>query len=197
MEKQPECSLCFHPVNVIYEDGSPLRIYPPTNLLPGGVRKFYTINDLLVANLIQTNSVMYRWRFREGLPDWFDATLIPGDWYWHLLHAELGLIGYLPEHMSIYRRHAASLYASAEGDQLKHYNLHGLKELHMYYQCNKHFSNRYYKEFYRLAKGVLANFVNIYIKSGDDTLLKKSCASYPDFAKDFLSQIKAQNISQK
>lgn len=197
LEKHPECSLCFHPVDVIYEDGSPSRIYPPKNLLPGGVRKFYTINDLLVANLIQTNSVMYRWRFREGLPDWFDATLIPGDWYWHLLHAELGLIGYLPEHMSIYRRHAASLYASAEGDQLKHYNLHGLKELHMYYQCNKHFSNRYYKEFYRLAKGVLANFVSIYIKSGDDTLLKKSCASYPDFAKDFLSQIKAQNIPQK
>ena len=197
LEKHSKCALCFHPVDVIYENGSPSRIYPPKNLLPGGERQFYTINDLLVANLIQTNSVMYRWRFHQGLPDWFDATLIPGDWYWHLLHAELGLIGYLPENMSIYRRHAASLYASAEGDPAKHYDQHGLKELHVYYQCNKHFSNRYYKYFYRLAKGVFANFVNIYIKTGDDTLLKKSCASYPNFANDFLAQMKEQTTFPK
>lgn len=190
LEEYPQCSVCFHPVDVIYEDGSPPRVYPPENLLPRGVRKFYTIKDLLFANLIQTNSVMYRWRFRDGLPDWFDATLIPGDWYWHFLHAELGLIGYLREHMSAYRRHATSLYASAEGDQVKHRNLHGLKELHMYYQCNKHFSNRYYKDFYRLAVGVLTDFVSIYITSGDDTLLQEGCALCPEFSRDFLAQIK-------
>lgn len=190
LDMHPQCSLCFHPVDAIYEDGSPSRVYPPENLLPGGVRTFYTVKDLLFANLIQTNSVMYRWRFRDGLPDWFDPSLIPGDWYWHLLHAEVGLIGYLQEHMSVYRRHAASLYASAEGDHVDHRNLHGLEELRMYNTCNKHFSNRYYKDFCRLAMGVLTDFVHIYAKSGDDTLLQKGCKLCPEFARDFLSQIR-------
>jgi len=191
LEKYAECALCFHPVSVTYEDGSPTRTYPPENLLPGGVRKFYSIKDLLYANLMQTNSVMYRWRFANGLPDWFDPTLVPSDWYWHLLHAEVGLIGYLRDHMSAYRRHASSLYASAEGDHVDHGAVHGLNELRTYYTLNKHFKNRHYKDFCRLAMGVFADFLQIYLKTGDDSLLQKGISICPEFGKDFLKTIQA------
>ncbi|MTJ92996.1 MAG: glycosyltransferase [Desulfovibrio sp.] len=189
LEKHAECALCFHPVNVTYEDGSPTRTYPPENILRGGVRQFYSIKDLLFANFMQTNSVMYRWRFTDGLPDWFDPTLVPSDWYWHLLHAETGLIGYLKEHMSVYRRHAASLYASAEGDHVDHRAVHGLNELRTYNTLNRHFKNRHYDDFCRLAMGVLADFVQIYMQTGDDSLIQKGISICPEFGQDFLKKI--------
>lgn len=189
LEAHPECGLCFHPVEVVYEDGSPSRVYPPEELLPGGIRKFYTIKDLLFANLIQTNSVVYRWRFTEGLPDWFDATLVPGDWYWHLLHAETGLIGYLREHMAVYRRHATSLYATAEGDHVTHRGVHGLNELRAYGVWNRHFHGRYYTDLQRLAMGVFVDFLQIYLRTGDDTLFEQGCSLCPDFARNFLAQL--------
>ena len=193
LEAHPECGLCFHPVDVLYEDGSPSRVYPPEELLPGGIRKFYTIKDLLFANLIQTNSVVYRWRFTEGLPDWFDATLVPGDWYWHLLHAETGLIGYLREQMAVYRRHATSLYATAEGDHVTHRGVHGLNELRAYGVVNRHFHGRYYTDLQRLATGVFADFLQIFIRTGDDALLQQACSLCPDFARDFLAQVRIDN----
>ena len=193
LETHTECGLCFHPVDVLYEDGTPPRVYPPEDLLPGGIRRFYTINDLFFANIIQTNSVMYRWRFQDGLPDWFDSTLVPGDWYWHLLHAETGLIGYLRDHMAVYRRHPTSLYATAEGNHVTHRNVHGINELRTYGVINKHFQGRYYKDLQRLASGVFADFLQIYISTADDTLLKQGCEICPDFGRDFLSQIQILN----
>lgn len=194
MERNPDCALCFHPVSVVYEDGSPTKIYPPTELLPGGEHLWYSLRNLLTSNFIQTNSVMYRWRFQNGLPDWFDPTLIPGDWYWHLLHAETGKIAYLRKPMSAYRRHAASLYARAEKDHVAHRHAHGLNELKTYSVCNAHFHGRYYKDFSRLARGVFADFVQDYLKTKDDSLLQKGIAAAPDFARDFLSLLASQNM---
>lgn len=194
MERNPDCALCFHPVSVVYEDGSPTKIYPPVDLLPGGERLWYTLRDLLISNFIQTNSVMYRWRFQGGLPEWFDPTLIPGDWYWHLLHAETGKIAYLRKPMSAYRRHAASLYAHAEKNHVAHRRDHGLRELRTYSVCNAHFRNRYYKDFSRLARGVFADFVQNYLKTKDNSLLQDGIAAAPDFARDFLSLLASQNM---
>lgn len=194
MERNPDCALCFHPVSVVYEDGSPTKTYPPADLLPGGERLWYSLRDLLISNFIQTNSVMYRWRFQEGLPEWFDPTLIPGDWYWHLLHAETGKIAYLRKPMSAYRRHAASLYAHAEKNHVAHRRDHGLRELRTYSVCNAHFHNRYYKDFSRLARGVFADFVQNYLKTKDDSLLQEGIAAAPDFARDFLSLLASQNM---
>lgn len=194
LERNKDCALCFHPVHVVYEDGSPSKLYPPETLLPGGVRLRYSLNDLLVANFIQTNSVVYRWRFRDGLPDWFDPSLLPGDWYWHLLHAETGAIGYLRKPMSAYRRHAASLYALAEKNHVAHRHRHGLQELRMYTVCNAHFRGRYFKEFSRLARSVFADFVQDYLKTKDDSLLQEGIAAAPAFARDFLALLSDQNM---
>ena len=189
LEAHPECALCFHPVDVTYADGAPTHVSPPHDLPSGATHIVYTMKDLLYANLIQTCSVMYRWRFTDGLPDWFDPTLVPGDWYWHLLHAETGLIGYLRDRMSVYFRHAASLYASAEKGPLEHRRIHGLDELRVYCALNSHFQGRYYSDFRWLATGVLADFVRIYMETGNDSLLTKAAKISPEFTNDFLKQI--------
>ena len=190
MEEHSECSLCFHPVEVSYDDGRPSRTYPTVNDLVGGIRTFYTIEALLHRNCIQTNSVVYRWRFVDGLPDWFDPTICPGDWYWHLLHAETGLIGYINRIMSVYRRHKSAIYIETENSNFKkHHAKYGLQELRMFNECNNHFNKKYNIYFSKLAFYVFVSFFEIYINTSDSSFIEKSFRLYPEFARIFYKTI--------
>ena len=62
LELNKEYSVCFHPVEVKWEDKSqPDELFPSKDLLKElGDMSF---NSLLRCNFIQTNSVVYRWRF--------------------------------------------------------------------------------------------------------------------------------------
>ena len=195
LEASPQCSLCFHPVSVRYE-GEPSRsdIYPPLSMMPRGIRKEYYLADLLQGNLIQTNSVVYRWRFQDGVPDWFRPDICPGDWYWHLLHAELGKVGFLPEVMSVYRRHKTALYYASTVSSLENRRLHGMSELETYQVVNEHFKNRYFVRLASLANGVFANFLEIYVESGDTSLLDQACKAFPEFGKHFLNSLRIAHI---
>lgn len=192
LDANPECALCFHPVQVVYEDGTDRsRVYPPLELMPRGMQSFYYAADLLKANFIQTNSVMYRWRFTCGLPSWFQTTLVPGDWYWHLLHAEMGKIGFIPKIMSVYRRHKNSLYYSAENQDtsVPHRLLHGMKELETYDVINRHFERRYERAIVGFANNVLVDFLRHAQSTGDDTFLHKAGEQYPVFMEYFLRDV--------
>lgn len=189
LEANPDCAICFHPVDVIYEDGSPPRVYPTPDMLPKEAGNKFSLTDLLAGNLIQTNSVMYRWRFKDGLPAWFDSSLVQADWYWHLLHAETGRIGYIDERMAVYRRHGGAMYASAEKDHLLFRAEHGFEELQAYRAYSKHFSGRFDENFQKLADGVFADLLQIYVATDDDALFQKACAMYPEFARNFLQRL--------
>ncbi len=191
LENKPRCALCFHPVAVVYEDERfPTTYYPPLDMLPRGIREEYFLADMFQGNLIQTNSAVYRWRFRDGLPDWFRADLCPADWYWHLLHAEQGRIGFLRDVMSVYRRHSNAWYYSTSISSLEHRRIHGMKELETYQAVNIHFQNRYFRLLSNLANGVLANFLRISFDEGDESLLEQACQKFPEFASEFLKTIK-------
>lgn len=190
LRAHPDYALCFHPVRVLYED-DPFAdgVFPTPDLLPRGVRQTYYLADLLRGNLIQTNSVVYRWRFRDGLPDWFNPGLVPGDYYWHLLHAETGKIGFLREIMSVYRRHKKSLYYSVLKSLVEHRRIHGMKELEMYDAVNTHFNGRYLRLLQNLANGVFTDFFNLYLKGHESSFLDEACARFPAFGKPFLETV--------
>lgn len=196
LEAHPDCALCFHPVKMVYEDGAqPERIYPAVEQLPRGIKPFYYLSDLFRINFIQTNSVMYRWRFRDGLPEWFRPDCCPGDWYWHLLHAELGKIGFINTTMSVYRRHEKGVYYLSEIDRLKHRATVGLKEIEVYDIINKHFNKQYESILLGLINGVFADCL-MYDnqraeKDGVERMLPKLVDQYPYFARHFLNSLKA------
>jgi glycosyltransferase involved in cell wall biosynthesis len=104
LEAHPECSMCFHRANVVYESGTERRkVLIRNDRLK---KSIFTIEDLLKNNFIPSNSVMYRWRFtEENIYDEFPTCIMPAGYYMHLLHAEEGNIGFINDHMSIYRKH--------------------------------------------------------------------------------------------
>lgn len=194
LEQNNDCALCFHVVRVIYEDNPDReRFYPPEELLPRGIRKFYYLSDLLKCNLIQTNSVVYRWRFSSGLPKWFRADCCPGDWYWHLLHAELGKIGFINKTMSVYRRHKQGIYYLSEVDRLKHRATMGLREIEFYNEVNIHFSRKYESILLDLINGVLADCLLYDIRNSADVsiapVFPQLIEQFPQLVRHFLSSI--------
>ncbi|MFT4301375.1 MAG: glycosyltransferase [Desulfovibrio sp.] len=201
LDLHKNCALCFHPVKVVYEDGTEReRIYPPVEELPRGIRPFYYLSDLLKCNLIQTNSVVYRWRFRNGLPEWFRPDCCPGDWYWHLLHAETGKIGFINKIMSVYNRHPKGIYYLSEVDHLKHRANVGLKEIEAYDIINSHFENKYESILLDLVNGVFADCLMYDSTRGQDDKFKPILPSlaekYPNFARNFLKSLKITNAGK-
>lgn len=195
LDANPDCALCFHPVKVVYEDGSKRgHVYPSLDQLPRGIKPFYYLSDLLKCNFIQTNSVMYRWRFRDGLPAWFRPDCCPGDRYWHLLHAELGKIGFINEVMSAYRRHEEGIYYLSEVDRLKHRAKVGQEEIEVYNVINKHFGRKYESILLDLVNGVFADCLMYDTQraeeDGAEPILPKLTEMYPDFARHFLNSLK-------
>lgn len=195
LDKHKDSALCFHLVKVVYENGEKQeRIYPPVDRLPRGIKPFYYLSDLLKCNLIQTNSVVYRWRFRNGLPEWFRPDCCPGDWYWHLLHAELGKIGFINKIMSVYRRHKKGVYYLSEVDRLKHRATVGQEEIALYDIVNRHFDNKYKSIFQDHINCVFADCL-MYDSSREQDedykpIIPVLADKYPDFARHFLESLK-------
>lgn len=129
LDAHPSSGLCFHYATVHWEDGS-----TPDALFPDE-RRFgkppFTFQGLLRRNFIQSSSVMYRWRLKgkENEALFPGVKITPRDWLRHLYHAEGGEIGFIPEVMSVYRRHSGGVWWGSESRDDRFYLRNGLKHL--------------------------------------------------------------------
>ena len=109
LDAHPDFSVCFHPVTVHYNDAS-----LPDEIFPEDKYRLYktelSLKDLLDHNFIQTNSVVYRWRFHQDSLDSIPSGILPADWFLHLLHAQTGKIAFLPDVMAVYRRNKGGIW---------------------------------------------------------------------------------------
>lgn len=110
LDSHSECSVCFHPVRIIYAEGD----RRPQIAYPRKKNKIYTLKDLLKGNFMHTCSVMFRRGLFSDFPDWFYKVAV-GDWPLHILNAQHGDIGYIDEVMGAYRVHSGGIYTSREG----------------------------------------------------------------------------------
>jgi glycosyltransferase involved in cell wall biosynthesis len=131
LDAHSDWTVCFHRVRCVHEDGSqPDFVFPRTP--PGEV---LSIDDILRRNFIQTCSVVYR-RVIDELPAWLTVLKL-GDWPLHILHADRGKIGFLPEQMAVYRIHRDSNWSSQ--DNISRYR----SVLEMLTAVDEHFAGRY------------------------------------------------------
>ena len=141
LETHPDYAICFHPVKVVYEGfdfEKPDEIYPSQEMIKNGT----TFDLLLKTNFIQTNSVMYRWEFKDkSIEKYFPKDILPGDWYLHLLHAKCAKIKMLPDIMSIYRRNPNGIWSDSITNMDKHFLRHGLQIINFYYCVYKNIAD--------------------------------------------------------
>lgn len=163
LEKHPDYSICFHPVKVIWEDKREEETTFPTKkmLEKIGILDF---NSLLKNNFIQTNSVVYRWRFHKDSYDIMKDRVLPGDWYLHLLHAEVGKIGYIDEVMSVYRRNSGGVWTGSN-EKPEWFKKYGNVSLRFWETMEKQFNTPKIYEKTFLSDGM--RLAEIYLQNKD------------------------------
>lgn len=135
LDNHPESALCFHTVNVFYEEDD-----APGYLFPTDHKEFSTIEDLLLKNFIQTCSVMFRNKLFGMFPDWFFSGVI-GDYPLHILNSEHGNIGYINEAMASYRIHSVGVWSMQMEKNLVRNVLAGID---MYNNLDHYFEKKYH-----------------------------------------------------
>lgn len=133
LENNPDYALCFHPVRVFFENNeSEEYIFPADKK----TSKF-TAAELLKANFIQSNSVMYRKQNYKNLP----VNVMPLDWYLHLYHTQFGKIGFINKTMSSYRRQDHGIWWNSHKDQNEIWKSQGLGYLSLFTEVSKIYGN--------------------------------------------------------
>jgi glycosyltransferase involved in cell wall biosynthesis len=135
LDAHPDWAICFHPALCIYEDDAA----GPPRTPEHWDRSEVTIRDLFAQNFMATSSVMFRNRLFGTLPDWFVDVGI-GDWALHILNADHGKIGFLPDEMSAYRIHAGGIFSCLSLDE----KLIAISR--MLSTVNGHFKGKYSRE---------------------------------------------------
>ncbi len=137
LENNPEYTICFHPVKVIFENNeAPDYIYPKK-------KSNFTFDKFLYKNFIETNSVVYRWRYKnEKIENYHPENIMPGDWFVHLLHAQTGKIGFINEVMSVYRRQSDGIWYDSFKDVQKLKLKYGIEMINFYKLVWKKLTNK-------------------------------------------------------
>lgn len=179
LDANPDYALCFHNVRFFHDDGAyPDMIFPSIQQ-----RYFKTVlglEDLIHGNFIQTNSVMYRWRFNENekISDVFPEDILPGDWFLHMLHARNGKIGFIDEVMADYRIHRGGLWWGSQSEE--HQLKCGLQKLRCFLEIEKTFPEYLKIIGHGFTITVARSLFNIYLKNYKFNEMQKVIELCPD-----------------
>jgi glycosyltransferase involved in cell wall biosynthesis len=155
LDSHPECVICFHNVDAIYQDGSS----GPEHLCPANQKEITGIEELLWGNFIPACSIMYRREPLVQIPDWF-LTAKMGDWPLNILKAQYGKIGYIDEVMAAYRVHAAAIWSAR---RRSHQILTSIKVLD---QIDRDFGFKYHDRIRGSKTRIFFELAELYLQSG-------------------------------
>lgn len=167
-------STCFHPVRVEY-DG----VVGVESIFPKVCEDTPDTATLVRDNFIQTNSVMYRWRYPNGLPENYNFSAIPGDWYMHLLHAEIGRIKYFDRVMGVYRRHPSGMWAMST-NAIELHRRYGNNEIAFFRDQKNRFGGLYRESFERRQISIFFGLAKYYIERNSLDELVSLCQRNDD-----------------
>jgi len=180
LDKNPDCSLCFHLTKVFFENNEEKEtLFPDLNKI-----NEFTLKALLEDNFLQANSVMYRKTDYKDLP----SDIIPEDWYLHLYHAKNGKIGFINKVMSAYRKHEGSIWWHTYKNADKVIEKQGIKQFKMYLELLKLFSED--KEYIKIINSHIENLLNHIIKvdrnNHNTKLIEELFKKYPQTIGQYL-----------
>ena len=194
MEKNPDYALCYHPAKMVYveESSAPVVIGSSVYQNP---QPYY---NLLKANYIPANSIMYRAKYLKEELNNYPDDIYPPDWFSHISVARHGKIGYLPDVMYVYRWNKQGIsYTESENPETDIHLKYGVKEANFYYnvwQKVKDIFPQYYKEMF-LPKTY--NICLDLLKNGQIDNLLTILNKYSSYLKDFkLKEKRDKNLKK-
>lgn len=152
MEKHPECHICLHKVQGIYENGKEKAIWYPARLLKTGVLERDVFMDIITDNIFFhiSSSFIRTCEYKDYLLDDLDFVRISrlsgvGDIPMMLYFGTLGSVYYIDEAMSHYRMLSVGSWTSKMkekkvSDQLKHAD----RMINMYESFNEYSNKRFF-----------------------------------------------------
>lgn len=194
LEENPDCGLCFHPTYTLQQKSNCVTGIHPNGIPDFVPEKFYTVDQILQTNLMQSSSVMYRWKWSNGLTDDFPFTCAPFDWTLNIIHGYNAKLGFINTPMSMYRRHEKAIFAATETDTKKHLLHYCFQELKFCKVLNKYTERKYEKLFLETIFQLLYHlYVSIetieYDKKKYDKLKNRIEAYFPEYIQFFKNNL--------
>ena len=194
MEKNPDYALCYHPAKMVYVEEK----HKPVILGKSKYQNPQPYYNLLKANYIPANSIMYRAKYLKEELNNYPDDIYPPDWFSHISVARHGKIGYLPDVMYVYRWNKQGIsYTESENPETDIHLKYGVKEANFYYyvwQKVKDIFPQYYKEMF-LPKTY--NICLDLLKNGQIDNLLTILNKYSSYLKDFkLKEKRDKNLKK-
>lgn len=158
LEENPDCGLCFHSTYTLQAKSNCITGIHPNGISDFVPEKFYTVDQILQTNLMQSSSVMYRWKWSNGLTDDFPFACAPFDWTLNIVHGYNAKLGFINTPMSMYRRHEKAAYAATENNTKKHLIHYCFSELKFCKVLNKYTERKYERIFLETIFQLLYHF---------------------------------------
>lgn len=145
LEANPDFAICFHRVNVKYEDDD-----EKSYLSNPDQKEITTFEDLAAGNYIHTPSCVFRNSLFGEFPEWYKDSPV-GDYPLHLLNAEHGKIKFFEDVMAVYRVHKGGVWSlqSMEKGSAEY-----MKTVEF---CKNHFAPRGTEQFSKMIDACLTN----------------------------------------
>lgn len=148
LEAHPDFAVSAHRVQMLnMNDPQPgdaeQFIYKDCSADEARVKQGIFYADEAIANYyFQTGSLVLRWRFKDGFPDWFRKRMM-FDHFFFMLHAVEGKIKYFDEAMSVWRRHGGGYTWLQTQDKGLFFQKEGNDWIQMYSFMDNFFSKRF------------------------------------------------------
>lgn len=166
LNQNPESSACFHNAMVVYDDGS----QPPKAMNPPDQKTKIYPEDLLYDKevwFMATASVMFRRQLiPEKFPEWFLKTK-SGDIPLYCMLSSQGYIGYLPNNMCVYRKHAGGLSMT----DIHHHENFIRNRLNMYKSLDAYTNYKYHHLLKKIFSKYYLNLAGS-IQYGDNAIMR-------------------------
>lgn len=189
MEAHPDYALCYHPCKILYEERAEQK---PDCWGTSSTKNPQPYYNLLKANNIPANSVMYRTEYlKQELFDYPDD-IYPPDWFTHISVAQHGKIGYLPDVMYVYRWHSQGISHTTSDNPAKEIHLkYGIREVNFSYAVWNKVKDRYPQYYNEIFVPMLRDVYIAYLSESKLDEINILHQKYSQYFKD----IKFPNIN--
>jgi len=195
LEENPDFSVCCHRVEMQFDhrpgDERKQYIYKDLTADDERIRQGIFYADEVIANYyFQTSSVVFRWRFSDGLPPWFRRWMM-FDHAMLMLHATEGKTKYFDEPMSVWRRNETGYSWLQNIDKGIFFQKEGLSWINHYKEMDNFFAGRFHLQIRERVLLALRNMITNCLETGDLVGAKKIIEGNEDWC---LNSLKTTSV---